>query len=172
LLLRPQLCRKRYNDLNIFKEHVDNVIKSVPTIGNVDLQPLFFRLTMDTSTAFLFGKSVDSLSPDQAETSEKFTEAFQFAQEYVKKRYQFGRQCWLLNSQNYRSACRTVHEFVDKITHEAIKARKNASDKVEAKSLLDHLVQETQDPIELRGHLLHLLMAGRDTTATLLCWTM
>jgi cytochrome P450 len=172
-LLRPQLFRKRYSDLSIFREHVDNMIKSMPANGRVDLQPLFFRLTMDSATAFLFGKSVDSLNSDQAGDAERFTEAFQFAQEYVKKRYQFGRLCWLMNSRKYQSACQTVHDFVDKIALKAIEARKNGIvPGTETTNLLDSLVCETQDPVELRGHLLHLLMAGRDTTATLLSWTM
>ena len=32
------------------------------------------------------------------------------------------------------------------------------------------LAAETQDPIELRSQLLHILLAGRDTTASLLGW--
>lgn len=174
-LLRPQLFRKRYSDLTIMKRHVDNMIKFLPVNGRVDLQPLFSRLTMDASTAFLFGKSVDSLNPDQTRDEEKFTEAFQFAQEYVKKRYQFGRQCWLINSRKYQSACKTVHDFVDKMSLRAIEARKSqiaSGVGNETTNLLDSLVCETQDQVELRGHLLHLLMAGRDTTASLLSWTM
>lgn len=36
---------------------------------------------------------------------------------------------------------------------------------------LHALIKETKDPIELRSQLLHLLLAGRDTTAGLLGWT-
>lgn len=36
--------------------------------------------------------------------------------------------------------------------------------------LLDALVAETQDPIELRSQCLNILLAGRDTTASLLSW--
>jgi cytochrome P450 len=151
------------------------MIESLPANGPVDLQPLFFRLTMDSATAFLFGKSVDSLKPDQAEEAERFTEEFQFAQEYIKKRYQFGRHCWLMNGRKYQSACRTVHDFVDKMALRAIEDRRNGitlCGGTEAANLPDSLVCETQDAVELRGHLLHLLMAGRDTTTTLLSWTM
>jgi cytochrome P450 len=174
-LLRPQLFRNRYSTLDIFKEHVDNMIKLIPVNGQADLQPLFFRLTMDSATSFLFGESVDSLNPDQAKDAEMFSEAFQFAQEYIKKRYQFGRQCWLVNSRKYQSACRTVHGFVDSIAERAIQARNrrgSSLDGAETTNMLDSLVCETQDPIELRSHLLHLLLAGRDTTAALLSWTM
>ena len=151
------------------------MIESLPANGPVDLQPLFFRLTMDSATTLLLGKSVDSLKPDQAEDAERFTEAFQFAEEYTKKRYQFGRHCWLMNSRKYQSSCRTVHDFVDKMALRAIEDRRNGVAQyggTDTTNLLDSLVSETQDPVELRGHLLHLLMARRDTTATLLSWTM
>jgi len=35
---------------------------------------------------------------------------------------------------------------------------------------LEALATQTQDPIELRSQLLHILLAGRDTTASLLGW--
>lgn len=174
-LLRPQLFRKRFEDLTIFEHHVDNLIKCIPARGVVDLQPLFLRMTMDTATAFLFGKSVDSLSPDQAEDAEKFTDAFQYAQEYVKQRYQLGRLCWLMNGRKYKEACRTVHEFVDKFALEAIEehqCRKLEPDESEPSSLLKNLVRQSQDPLELRAQLLHLLVAGRESLAAFLSWTL
>jgi cytochrome P450 len=154
---------------------VDNLIKYIPTRGVVDLQPLFLHMTMDSSTAFLFGKSVDTLNPDQAEDAEKFTNAFQYAQEYVKRRYQLGRLCWLMNSRKYQEACRTVHEFVDKFALEAVEehnCRKPESDEREASSLLKNLVRQSQNPLELRAQLLHLLVGGRESLAALLSWTL
>jgi cytochrome P450 len=154
---------------------VDNLIKCIPTRGIVDLQSLFLRMTMDLSTAFLFGKSVDTLNPDQAEDAEKFTNAFQYAQEYVKRRYQLGRLCWLMNSQKYQEACRRVHKFVDKIALEAVEehnSRKQESDDTEASNLLKNLVRQSQNPLELRAQLLHLLVGGRESLAALLSWTL
>jgi cytochrome P450 len=174
-LLRPHLFRKRFEDLKVFGQHVDNLIKCIPARGIVDLQPLFLRMTMDSATAFLFGKSVDTLSPDQAEDAEKFIDAFQYAQEYVKKRYQFGRLCWIMNGRKYQEACHTIHEFVDKFTLEAIEEHKSGqtvSDESEASSLLKNLVRQSQDPLELRSQLLHLLVGGRESLAALLSWTM
>jgi cytochrome P450 len=80
-----------------------------------------------------------------------------------------------MNGRKYQSACRTVHDFVDKMALRAIEDRKNGITPcggTETTNLLDSLVCETQDPVELRGHLLHLLIAGRDAIATLLSWTM
>src|SRR4051812_43480111 len=61
-LLRPQFSHKQYQDLEIFREHVDNLNSNIPTDGSiVNLQSLFFCFTLDTTTAFLFGQSVYSL---------------------------------------------------------------------------------------------------------------
>jgi cytochrome P450 len=65
-LLRLQFTHKQYQDLEVFREHVDHLISNIAAAGGVvDLQPLFFRLTLDTTTAFLFGESVYSLKEAQ-----------------------------------------------------------------------------------------------------------
>src|SRR5271163_4346128 len=61
-LLRKQFVRTQYQNLDHFREHVDNLISRLPAKeGVIDLQPLFFNLTLDTTTALLFGLSVYSL---------------------------------------------------------------------------------------------------------------
>src|SRR6267378_4200958 len=60
-LLRKQFSRMQYQNLDHFREHVDNLTALLPVDGVVDLQPLFFKLTLDTATALLFGRSVYSL---------------------------------------------------------------------------------------------------------------
>ena len=52
-MLRPQLQHKQYESLEIFRTSVDDLIQRVQEgKGIIDLQPLFFRLTLDTTTAF------------------------------------------------------------------------------------------------------------------------
>lgn len=63
-LLRKQFIRTQYQNLNRFREHIDNLIERLPKDGVIDLQPLFFDFTLDTSTATLLGRSVYSLRAD------------------------------------------------------------------------------------------------------------
>lgn len=50
-LLSPQFGKNYYRDLDFFGEHVDNLCSQIPKDGNsVDLQPLFFKFTLDTTT--------------------------------------------------------------------------------------------------------------------------
>lgn len=81
---------------------------------------------------------------------------------------------WLCSPPSFYHDCKKVHEFAD---HYVSLALQNAPLEKFSKSgkqkyvFLHELTRETQDPIELRAQLLHLLLAGRDTTAGLLGWT-
>jgi len=91
-LLRLQFYFKQYANLEIFREAVDNLISNILKEGGViDLQPLFFCLTLDVITAFLFGESIQSLKTLESASKQTFAESFNIAQEYVIKRF------WLLD---------------------------------------------------------------------------
>jgi cytochrome P450 len=80
-LLRPQFSYRNYQNLDVFREHVDNLISNLPSNEEiVDLQPLFFRLTLDTTTAFLFADSVHCLSAAKEAGETTFAGAFNTAQ--------------------------------------------------------------------------------------------
>ena len=61
-LLRPQFVKDRVSDLHTFERHVTILMGKMGGDGEeVDVTELFFAYTLDVATAFLFGKSVDSL---------------------------------------------------------------------------------------------------------------
>ncbi|KAM0817194.1 putative Cytochrome P450 [Seiridium cardinale] len=86
-LLRKQFVRAQYQNLDHFREHVDNLVACIANNDVADLQPLFFNLTLDTTTALLFGQSVYSLrgAIDQKDENRGFAEAFTTAQEGLAK---------------------------------------------------------------------------------------
>ena len=88
-LLRKQFVRAQYQNLNHFSEQIDNLMENLPEDGVVDLQPLFFNLTLDTATALLFGELVYSLRAgiDQGEENKLFAESFNIALERLAKRF-------------------------------------------------------------------------------------
>lgn len=176
-LLKPSFFQKHCTNSALFREHVDNLITRIGCESTVDLQPLFFSLTLDVTTAFIFGKSVYSLTLSQTQEEAEFSRAFQYAQVYLSKRYQLGRLCWLFNGKEFRDSCQTVHAYVDKIVDNVMQEKaKSALNPSYSQSpqghLLGELVFDIDDPIQARAHLMHLLLAGRDTTACLLTWTM
>ena len=61
-LLRPQFVKNRVSDLHTFERHVTILMGKLGGDGReVDVKELFFAYALDVATAFLFGKSVDSL---------------------------------------------------------------------------------------------------------------
>ena len=193
-MMRPQFSREQVSDLDMEERHVKHMMRALPVDGTgwtaeTDLQVLFFRLTLDSACEFLFGESVDSqlanlpenaLLPANGGTSrdEKvFAKAFDQSQRYLATRARLLEKHWLFNPAGFRSSCKATHDFVDYFVNLALnkdfkeKELEKGSNKTKDKYVfLDALVAQTRDPIELRSQLLNILLAGRDTTASLLGW--
>ena len=218
-MMRPQFNREQISDLQLEEQHVQNLMRAMrPSPATrwtpeVDLQVLFFRLTLDSACEFLFGESVDSqvrnlpenanLPPkhgNAATTDEAtFAGAFDRGQAWLSRRSRFGELYWLVDGPGYRKDKKAVHQFVDHFVRIALSKRKDSdfaaaaprrvstteiekgppspttgrrsSTGKEKYVFLEALAAQTQDPIELRSQLLNILLAGRDTTASLLGWT-
>lgn len=173
-VLRPQFLYKQYQDLEVFREHVDNLISSIPTNGGViDLQPLFFRFTLDTTTAFLFGKSVYSLDRPGATGETNFAEAFNTAQSYVAMRFRLQDLYWLIGGKKFNAACATVHSFAAGILHRSLEEDLNTGEEEDSRfALLRVVKKDSRDDTAMRHQIVNILVAGRDTTACLLSWTL
>lgn len=148
--------------------------------STVDLQPLFFGLTLDSSTEFLFGISVNSLSSGPDSPTQYFGQCFDLAQKKLN-----GISATNPSEQSrkeFLDACKFCHEYIDKYIQNALNALKyggrSSKEKVELERdvvgakqkyvFLDELAKSTTDPVALRDELLNILVAGRDTTASLL----
>jgi cytochrome P450 len=173
-LLRKQFVRTQYQNLDHFREHVDNLMAHLPVDGVIDLQPLFFNLTLDTTTALLLGRSVYSLRAniDQDNENRLFAESFTIAQEGLAKRFRIAPWHFLYNPPKFRRACSNVHRFVERyIRDRDLQTEKNSAGK-ESYGFIDQVAQESVSNEDLRDQLLNVLLAGRDTTACCLSWTL
>lgn len=173
-LLRPQFMSNRLNNFVQIREAVNHLISSIPEDDTVDLQPLFFRLTFETTLFLLFGQYLPSLKSDGIASHEnEFAEAFNLGQDYLAQRGRLGDFYWLLGGSKFRKACKICHDFVDSAVKKALdcSATKKASD-ADSYVFIDALVKESSDPKVLRDQCLNILLAGRDTTACCLTWTL
>lgn len=86
-------------------------------IESVDLGVLFFRLTLDSATEFLFGTSVDSQldvfqsygmlhSEAGAPNSSEFATAFDESQNTLAARARLDRLYWLFSPNKFRKNCK------------------------------------------------------------------
>ena len=73
--MRPQFIKDRVSDLLIFEKHVGKLMSHINGQGQeVDVADLFYRLTLDSATDYLLGKSVNSLDDPHIEFASAFAE--------------------------------------------------------------------------------------------------
>lgn len=183
-LLRPNFVRDQVSDLDLEERHVQNLLQQLHVQDDgwtreTEIQTLFFRLTIDSATEFLFGESVDSQvagdSPNEAKDEVRFSKAWNSATDHLAKRFRFADMYWLHNPKDFREDNKLIYNFMRHYVNRAL-AHGNQEKKVEEGKgsekyvLLEELAKQTRDPEELHGQLLNILLAGRDTTASLLSW--
>ncbi|KAJ9635358.1 hypothetical protein H2199_008360 [Coniosporium tulheliwenetii] len=197
-MFRPQFAREQINDLDSTEKATQALFQVIPVgedgwTKETDLMTLFFRFTLDTATEFLFGESVDSqlaavenvaASGHRAMAAEKaggdvgFAEAFDIAQNWMGLRVRALGLYWLVDSVKLRKSVKLIREFTDYYVRLALEKKAQGGEKEKTLEegerkkyvLVDALVNETRDSEELRDQMLGILLAGRDTTATLLSW--
>ncbi|TGZ80039.1 cytochrome P450 [Ascodesmis nigricans] len=169
-LLRPQFQRRELEGLGSIHEHIGKMVELIPDGEVVDMQPLVYRLTLDTATEFLFGETAGSLdSTDKATNGQGFADAFNTAQSYIVWRFRVGKILnTLFHSSEGEDAIRRCHSYVDQYIFRNTQKPLSQSGRY---VFLDSLKSEETDPFKLRCQSLHVLLAGRDTTAGTLGWT-
>lgn len=172
-LLRPNFSRTQVRDLDTFETHIQHLLAAIPRDGStIDLQDLFFRLTIDSATEFLFGESINTLAPNApTQFHAEFAEIFTRAQGKVAESARTRGLTKLLNRAQFKKDAAFIHSFVDRYIERRLKP-KTSEDVAKAEEdryvFLGELAKETQDPLRIRAELLNVLLAGRDTTASLL----
>jgi cytochrome P450 len=182
-LIRPQFIKDRVSDINIFERHVSTMLPMLGGQGQeVDVVDLFFRFTLDASTDFLLGRSVDSLLHDQT----AFADAFNSVQHIQSIIQRMGQLNWLLPRRKFNRDIKTMNSFVEPYIEDALRLSPDELDKRtksdddnsggggsgggSSYTFLHALARYTRDRTVLRDQLVAVLLAGRDTTACSLSW--
>ena len=146
--------------LDNVETHLSRLLSLIPPdVEAVDLQPLFFKLSMVTSTVFLFGESTNSLLPKTqlGSESDEFSKAFDYWAPEIMVRVWVGRFMLLHRNQKFTETCKTCHRLADKYVQKAIdrhRERRSESADLVAPTPLDELMTQPQGPLELRCQLL------------------
>lgn len=186
-MLRPQFAREQVSHVKALEPHIQLLARHIDTHGGArfDIQELFFRLTVDSATEFLFGESVASLQDEQIglaaemhavdfDGKKGFAAAFNGAQAVLSSRSIAQKLYWVVDGAQFRQQCAHVHRFADYYVQKALSASPLELEQKlkDGYIFLYELVKETRNPKILRDQLLNILLAGRDTTAGLLLFTM
>lgn len=176
-MLRPQFSKGQIvNDMDSLELHVNRMISLFPNDRVFDIQPFFFSLTLDTATEFLFGESVESLLSERGGLPSKgsFGEAFNTAQFWISLKLKAGNAYWFIGTKDTKRACDDSRNYVAQFVDRAL-AMDLEKKKKEGKTkyvFLDTLAEVFNDRTVLTDQILNILLAGRDTTAGLLSFTM
>lgn len=93
----------------------------------------------------------------------------------MAKRFRLADMYWMYNPKSYKENNKIVNDFVKHYVDLALKQGSSSQEKKAEEGhgkyvFLEALAEQTRDPEELRAQLLNILLAGRDTTASLLSW--
>lgn len=108
------------------------------------------------------------LARSAVRNAQGFADAFTVAQDGLADRARAQGLYWLINTKEFQEANRRVHEVVDHYVHVALQKKRSAEKDTSRYIFLDALAADTDDPKMLRDQMLNILLAGRDTTASLL----
>ncbi|KAK0631974.1 cytochrome P450 [Immersiella caudata] len=188
-LIRPQFIKDRVSDLHTFESHMQILFRAIANGGAlngedqyvdtaagdgkpVDISDLFFRFTLDSATDFLLGSDVQSLTTPVNEFSHAFNEA-QRIQNFITRAGPLHR---LFPRGAFNRHMKVINKFIDKYIDLALQLK---PEELESKSksdtgytFLHALAGFTRDRKVLHDQLIAILLAGRDTTASTLSWTL
>jgi cytochrome P450 len=172
-LLKPAFDKASIADLDrlelFFLQFRNRISSSLSEAGTIELQSLLQKLTMDSSADFLLGSPVGALQEanNPSVNAATFTESFDIAQQVIVTRWLLNHLFWLYNPPHFRAACSVVHQQVQKFVQKALTKPKNEKRYI----FTEALAEATQDAKVIQDQVLSVMLAGRDTTASLLAWT-
>lgn len=174
-LIKPTFTRTQIADLHLsaFEAHVQRLIQSIPEDGvTVDLQPLFARLALDSSTEFLFGAAVGALDPNTISTEIRgFLDAYNHGQMVVGRRFQLPHWNILTQDRRFLGSCKAAQAFVEQYITNARMDLQNTTpekSKVERIILVDELLKRTKDLKDVRNQLLNVFLPAHEATGVAL----
>ena len=169
-MVQPLFRKEQISDLASFDIHVTRMLDLMPEDGStMDLQPLFARLILDFTTEFLFGESVECLTPTPKEDAMSFLNAFHYGQAGIGKRTQLPYLTVFTRDTKFDQAVRIARHHVDEHINRAIIRRDTQNPGKQRKYILvDELVKTSKNKEDVRSQLLNTFLAAHDTTAVLM----
>ena len=169
-LVRPTFARAQIANLSSLEVHVSRMIDLIPKDGStVDLQPLFARLALDSSTEFLFGESVNSSCAESTTHAKNFLAAYHYGQAGIGRRMQLPQWNILTRDRRFWASCQTARNFVDSHVAKALAETASTNFEKSGRYILAHeLARETNDRIDIRNQLLNIFLPAHEASAVAL----
>ncbi|KAJ5555941.1 hypothetical protein N7513_003583 [Penicillium frequentans] len=169
-LLRRQFARLHRQDCKVLDAHVEDLISTLSATGGlIDQQPHFFRFTLATTTALIFGGPVSALPREETDL---FENAFDYASSDSALRLRLADLQWIWKPTKFRAACTVVKQYATHFVQLALSDMAENGEEAASKQypFIIELYKDLQDFLLVRDQLVYVLIAGRDTTACLMSW--
>ncbi|CZT48091.1 related to cytochrome P450 CYP4/CYP19/CYP26 subfamilies [Rhynchosporium secalis] len=166
--LRRQFIQMQYQDFKGFHEHLESLMgKLHASSGVTDLQPIFYRLTLNTTIAMILGQPVESFDH---EIGDLFSKAFDQASLATGTRARIGDMYFLYQPTGFSKACETIKSYTYQFALDALERKVKSPVETEKSSFISELYRDNEDMQLVRDQVLNILIAGRDTTAATLSY--
>lgn len=166
-LLKPQFVRDQISHVTMMETHFQNMAELIQQQNEYfDLQDMFHKLTFDVATEFLFGESTGTLISDT--NNQGFSKAFNTVQDIITLKMMLGPLHVFYSPKAYKESLQVIHESVGYYVKKALSLSEIDLHSVKGYVFLYELVKQTRDPKILQDELLSIMLAGRNTTSSLL----
>lgn len=169
-LLRRQFVRVQYQDLEGFRDHVERMIEALgQSPGVIDLQPYFFRLTLDITIATILGRPVENF---RHEIADQFSRSFDEASRITATRGRLGDLYWLYTPKGFVGACKAVKTYIAEFIKDSIQQDCDTVETSDRYRFITDLYSEYQNTRLVRDQVINVILAGRDTTAATMSYVL
>ncbi len=175
---KPSLIKAFYPTITSTSEKIRSVISRSLSDSNqniaFDIKSLFKKFTTDITTKLAFGGDFDCLQEEETEIQKCLSNIFPMINSRLRSPFPLWRYLKLPKDYKLEKSMVTIKEhlkvFIDN-------AKQNLESGAEPKNILESMILAADDDgdgfteDELFGNAITLLLAGEDTTANTLAWT-
>ncbi|KAK0724222.1 cytochrome P450 [Lasiosphaeris hirsuta] len=167
-----ELVRRQFVFTPLAGELLSSIEGAASPEGLVDLKPFIFEYTLNTTANLLFGEPHSNMMSKGERDAVR--DNFDYASfGCVGIRAWLADLGWLYRPSKFRKSCKAVRDWATFIAAKAFRYKDEFGEEaaMEKYAFVIDMWKEMQDFDMVRDQLLHILLAGRDSTASLLCWT-
>ncbi|KAK1239118.1 hypothetical protein MKX08_006179 [Trichoderma sp. CBMAI-0020] len=172
-LIRPMFLKQKIRDMDIIERWSDVMISKIPPSGHtVDISDLFYRMTLDATTDYLLGHSVESLENPKGE----FSKAFTYVQRKQMTLTLLAPLRRFIPKGEYNRGIKVLEAFIQPFIEATLTLIPEELQKISKSdkefTFLHQIALFSRDPKVIRDQIMAVLLAGRDTTAATLSWAL
>lgn len=156
------------------ERHFQRLAKRIPACETVEVQSLFVDLMTDLMGDVMLGDPLDCLCPNQPPAKRRFTECLDIVSNQMAKIGFLGPAAVLLRNTEQLEATSYLQTYVERVIQKRLQDLNHTgeTDLLKKKDcVLDSLISRTTNVLELRTHLLSLIVGANHSVGSLLSST-